>query len=483
MLALAPIMIPLSAAVILLLIRGRAQAWAAFGAMAASTALSGWALVQALGSPLVVHLGGWPPPVGITVIADPLSAFFVFTAQIVFLLGFLYALGAKDACVKRPVFFPLFLTLAAGLNGAFLAGDVFNLFVFTELLVVSGAALTALSDDPRGVEAALKYFLLSLAASGFLLLAAGLLYAGVGTLNFADLARRVEAPFSPGLIAAAALLFCFFAAKSAVVPFHWWQPDFHTAAPTPVHAVLSSVVVKLGVYGFFRLTTLFPDGAEPFRQGLLILGPAGALLGGLGAAGTRDLKRMLAYSTLGQIGFLAAAIGWGTPAALTAGLLFAFHHSFIKSGLLMLAGAVASRAPVKGADFANLAGVGRAVRGAGPLFLMAGAALAGLPPFNGFWGKLGVFRAGAQRGDVAVLAALAVAALITLTYTARAYFRVWGPPVPNGTKSAGDQLWSPALLAGLCLLLGLWASPSVDLAERTARWILDPTHYIQAVFP
>lgn len=481
MIVLAPVIIPLGAAALLLTFRGRAQAMAAIAAMGA-TALAGGALLFAVQeTPRTLILGGWPVPIGIALVADPLSTFFLVASQIVFFLGFLYARGAKDACVQRPVFFPLFLTLVAGLNGTFLAGDVFNLFVFTELLVISGAALTALSDDVRGVEASLKYFLLSLLASGFLLLAAGLFYASAGSLNFADLARRANT--SPGFVAAMALLVAFFAAKSAVVPFHWWQPDFHTAAPTPVHAVLSSVVVKLGVYGFFRLTTLFPGFADPVRQALLILGPLGALLGGLGAAGTNDLKRMLAYSTLGQIGFLVSAIGWGTPAALAAGLLFAFHHSFIKSGLLMLAGAVASRAPVKGAEFEKLAGVGRAAPGTGPLFLLAGAALAGLPPLNGFWGKFAVFNGGTRAGDGVVLAVLALAALITLVYTARAYLRVWGPPAPANIKPQGDKIWAPAVLTAICLGTGLWAAPVIGLAERTARWILDPQLYIRAVIP
>jgi formate hydrogenlyase subunit 3/multisubunit Na+/H+ antiporter MnhD subunit len=149
----------------------------------------------------------------------------------------------------------------------------------------------------------------------------------------------------------------------------------------------------------------------------------------------------------------------------------------------MLAGAVASRAGSKGADFGNLAGVGRATPMAGVLFLLAGAALAGIPPTNGFWGKFAVFSAGWRAHGTWGLLALAMAGGITLIYTARAYLRVWGPDLPLTIKSAGDRLWAPFLMVALCILLGVWPGPAWELADRTARWILDPTLYIQGVFP
>jgi hypothetical protein len=165
-----------------------------------------------------------------------------------------------------PTFYPLFLTLAAGLTGTMLTGDLFNLFVFTELMVISGSILTAISDDRYGLEAAYKYFYISLIASLFLLLAAGGLYVSYGTLNMADLSQRIAADPSPPLVSVSmVMLIVFFMTKSAVVPFHFWQPDFHTVSPTAVSAMLSSVVVKLGVYGFMRMTTLWflPQAEAP----------------------------------------------------------------------------------------------------------------------------------------------------------------------------------------------------------------------------
>jgi multicomponent Na+:H+ antiporter subunit D len=366
-----------------------------------------------------------------------------------------------------------------------LSGDVFNLFVFAELLVISGAVLTAISDDRYGPEAAYKYFYISLLAALFLLLAVASLYAAYGTLNLADLARRIPAE-GPSPLAAMGLvgMLAFFLVKSAVIPFHFWQPDFHTAAPTPVHAVLSSVVVKLGVYGFLRLTTLlFVAQAEGIRQLLLVLGVLGVAFGGLGAVGTYDAKRMLAYSTLGQIGYILVGIGWGTPLALTAALVFAFNHSLIKSAMLMLAGAVASRAPVKTAAFDAIAGLGRVTPGAGALFLLGGLALAGIPPLNGFISKLMLFQSGIEAEAGLSLAAVAGASLITLVYIFRAFQRIWWAPLSAEArpKPAGDRLLAPALLIGLCLALGIWSEPLLRLAGDTAASLADPAGYIQAV--
>ncbi|MFN2169274.1 MAG: complex I subunit 5 family protein, partial [Anaerolineae bacterium] len=255
-----PILIPLSGSAVALLLRKRQrlQAVWALAAMLGGLAASAWLLAQvwSSGQPVVFQSGGWLAPFGISLVGDLLSAVMAVMSQLVLSMGIVYALGSRDQVVRYPSFYTIFLTLAAGLTGAMLAGDLFNLFVFAELLVFSGTILTAASDDRLGAEAAFKYFYMSLLASAFLLLAIGSLYVSYGTLSMAGLARRITAnPGAPLLPAAIALLLATFMIKSAVTPFHFWQPDFHTASPTAVSAMLSSVVVKLGVYGFLRMTT------------------------------------------------------------------------------------------------------------------------------------------------------------------------------------------------------------------------------------
>jgi multicomponent Na+:H+ antiporter subunit D len=486
---LLPIVIPLAGASLGLLLRThrRIQAYWSFGtiltSLAASIALL--AKVWGQGEPVVFQLGQYPAPFGITMVGDILSATMAVMCQLVIAGGILYALDARDQVTVYPTFYPLFLMLAAGLTGAMLTGDLFNLFVFTELLVVSAAILTAISDDTNGTEAAYKYFYISLFAAIFLLIAVGALYASYGTLNLADLAQRVaQDPDQPLLPIAVVFMAAFFMVKSAVIPFHFWQPDFHTAAPTPVHAVLSSVVVKLGIYGFLRMTTLlFPDQAPELRAVLVVLGILGIFFGGLGATGTYDAKRMLAYSTLGQLGFILVAIGWGTPLALVAAIVYAFNHSLLKAAMLMLAGTVASRAPVKTAAFEAITGLGKAVPFAGVLFLLGSLGLAGIPPMNGFVSKLVLFRSGIEAREFLPLGLLALASIITLVYTIRALQRIWFTPLPEGVKpkSYGDRPIAPAILIALCVLLGVWGEPLLQLAEANAAWMLTPALYIQAV--
>ncbi len=486
---LLPILIPLTAAVVALLLRHqrRIQALLTLGALGTSLASSGFALwtVWQQGTPVVFQGGGWAAPFGISIVGDLLGLLMVVMSQTVLLAGALYAAGSKDSVVQYPAFYSLFLTLTTGLTGAMLTGDLFNLYVFAELLVISGTVLTAVSDDKYGTEAAYKYFYISLLAAAFMLLAIGSLYVSYGTLNMADLGQRIAADGSqPLLPAAIALLLATFMIKSAVFPFHFWQPDFHTAAPTAVSAMLSSVVVKLGVYGFLRMTTLlFVAQADAIRSVLLVVGVIGVIFGGFAALGTHNAKRMLAYSTLAQIGFILVGIGWGTPLSVTAALVFAVNHSLIKAAMLMLAGAVASRAPVKTAAFTAITGLGHTLPGMGLLFFLSSMALSGVPPTNGFISKLLLFQSGVAASEWMVLALIGVSSVITLVYTMRAFQRIWwqAPAANVQAKPTGDRLLAPALLVGLALLLGLWAEPLVSVAQATTAWLSDPVRYVTAV--
>lgn len=488
-LVLLPIVIPLTGGIGALLLRGRPglqRGWS-LGAMAAalagSVALA--AEVWSRGAPVVYQCGGWPAPYGISLVGDGLSALFVVMTFIVMAAGVVYAVGSQEAVVRYPAFYPLFLSLAAGLAGAILTGDLFTMYVFAELLVISGTMLTAASDDPLGAEAAYKYYYMSLMASFFMLLAVGCLYASYGTLNLADLARRIAAdPAKPLLLPAVGLLSAVFMVKSAVFPFHFWQPDFHTAAPTAVSAMLSSVVVKFGVYGFIRMTTLLFVAQAPLIRGVLLtLGVAGILFGGLSAVGTHNVKRMLAYSTLAQVGFVLVGIGWGTPPALAAAVVFAFNHSLVKAAMLMIAGAVASRAPVKSTAFSAVTGVGRSLPGTGVLFLLGSLGLAGIPPTNGFISKMLLFRSGAGAERFWILVVIGAAGALTLIYTLRAFQRIfWKAPAEEvRVKPGGDSLLAPAMLIGLVVLLGVWAEPLVRSAHNAAGWMTVPQVYIQAV--
>lgn len=484
-----PILIPLSGAAVALLLRQarRVQAGWTLGAMVTSLVVSTMLLwdVWQNGRVLVFQSGGWPAPFGISLVGDLLALVMVMMSQLVISMGMLYALGCKDSVAQYPFFYPLFLTLGVGLTGAFLTGDIFNLFVFAELLVISGTVLTAVSDDKFGTEAAYKYFYISLLAAIFLLLAVGSLYVSYGTLNMADLAARIRVDTAQPLLPyAIGFLMTAFMIKGAAFPFHFWQPDFHTAAPTPVHAVLSSVVVKLGIYGFLRMTTLLFIEQAPIIQSILIVaGIAGIFYGGLGATGTYDTKRMLAYSTMGQLGFILVGIGWGTPFSLAAAIVFAFNHSLVKAAMLMLAGTVASRASVKSAAFSVVTGLGKKLPFVGVLFFIGSLGLAGIPPTNGFISKMLLFRGGIEAESYLPLALMGVGSAITLVYTMRAFRKIWWEEPVAGVKlkPTGDMVLAPALLLMLVLALGIWAEPLVQLALDTSTWLGNDGLYVTAV--
>lgn len=489
-LVLLPIAVPLAGAMIGLLLRQRprAQAGWTMGVIVFSfvCSLVLFLRVWQSGQPVVFQSGGWPAPFGIVLVGDLLSSFFALMTQLVLATGILYALGSRESVVGYAPFYPLFLLLAAGLTGTFLTGDLFNMFVFAELLVISGAVLTAAADDRYGTEAAYKYFYMSLLASTFMLLAVGALYVSYGTLNMADLATRIAAePDGVLLLPAIGFLLATFMIKSAVFPFHFWQPDFHAAAPTAVSAMLSSVVVKLGVYGFLRMTTLlFVAQAPLIRTILLVLGVIGIVFGGLSAVGTHNVKRMLAYSTLAQIGFILVGIGWGTSLSTAAALVFTFNHSLIKAAMLMLAGYVASRAPVKSAAFEVVTGVGRYLPAAGVLFLLGSLALSGIPPTNGFVSKMMLFQSGIAATDYASLFLIGIASILTLVYTIRAFERIWWQSPKEGAgkaKPGGDRLIAPAVLITLVLVFGIWAGPLVRAVTDISLWLADASFYLQSV--
>jgi multicomponent Na+:H+ antiporter subunit D len=380
---------------------------------------------------------------------------------------------------------PLFLCMGVGLSGALYTGDIFTLFVFIELMVISSVILVAISDNRLGMEAAIKYLFISGMGTLFLLTGIAALYATFGTLNMADIGRLLASGERPLLAqAAAVMLICAFLLKSGVFPFHFWQPDFHTTAPTPVHSVLSSVVVKAGIYCIIRTTTLmFTDEAPLIQDILVVLGIIGIFFGSLAALRTYDAKRILAYSTFAQVGFILVGIGWGSPLALAGAIVYAFNHSLIKAALLMITGYIASRTVAKTSRLTEIGGAGKTLPLAGILYFVGGLALAGVPPLNGFISKLVLVQGGVGAEQWLALGLVVGAGTITLLYMTRTWQLIFQvqPDEPVKMKPYGDSALAPALLVAMCVGLGLYAAPLIDLATQAVAQIGDPTVYIRAV--
>ncbi|MEM6282969.1 MAG: proton-conducting transporter membrane subunit [Chloroflexota bacterium] len=490
---LAVVFAPLIGAVVALLVKDDLTSrWIGFGSSVLSALASIYVLVMNLNvGPQLYRMGGFEPPYGIVFTVDLLSAFFGLMAAVVMSLAFLYTVTCNDKAVKQRSFVSMFLCMQTGLIGAFYTGDIFTLFVFMELMVLSSVGLTAISDNKLGLEAAMKYIFISGMGTLFLLLGIAAMYASFGSLNMADIAQQLGTDERPFLaVASEIMLLCAFLLKGAVFPFHFWQPDFHTTAPTPVSAVLSSVVVKIGIYGVIRMETLlFVAEANIIGNVVLILGIISIFFGGLAALATYNGKRMLAYSTFGQIGFILLGIGWGTPLALAAALVYAFNHAFIKSALLMLFGVVASRTKEKTAALVDTVGVGKSLPGyVGLVYLAGGLALAGLPPMNGFMSKFALMRSGVDTSSWWLVGLAIGGGLITSMYMIRTWqsvFQRYPGETTAKLKDEGmyDKPYAPAILIGACLVLGLFAQPLFDVAERTVEQISDPQIYISATNP
>lgn len=485
-----PILLPFAGAVLSALSFARPNLQKAIAGISLLLSLSSgiYSLISIvrINRPLFYQMGGWAAPFGIVFVGDLLSLCLVVLVQIVLLTGLIYSLGCKDTCLSFPTFMPIYMAMSAALSGTFLAGDLFNFFVFAELLVISATILTAISDDNRGVESALKYYLISTIASICMLIAIGTFYSLYGTLNLAQISLSIQSGGNQPLLSLGIiLLVAAFLIKGAVFPFHFWQPDFHAVSPTPVSAMLSSVVVKVGVYGIIRVTTLIiPHQKMWLQSGLIILGVMSVLYAGFSAIGAQNVKRMLAYSTIGQIGFIVIAIGWGTPLSLCAALVFTVNHAFAKAAMLMLSGLVGSRLKPKSTDYEAIQGTGKELRLAGLLFMLGGISLAGLPPLNGFWGKYLVLRATIESGEYFVVALLAFGSILSLIYLFRGFQTIWwkSPLSEPYLKKDKDSWIAPFILIVLCFILGVWIEPLVSFGNLIAQSLLDPMHYI-SIFP
>ncbi len=503
-LILVPIVVPLIGAAICLLLSGNNRAQRVVALIAGIIACVGSVAVLlanlqgGANAVQIYRVGGYAVPFGVVLVADMMASVFAVMGTSVVAAGLLYCLQCRDHSLTYPVFMPAFLCVGAGLVGSFYTGDVFTFFVFLELMVMSSVVMVAVSDNRLGLEAAIKYLFISGIGSVLLLLSIAAIYTTFGTLTMAHIAQELATGERPLLALPAAVLFMSaLLIKSAVVPFHFWQPDFHTTAPTPVSGLLSSVVVKVGIYGIIRSNTLYFTQEAPFIQNILIvLGLIGIFFGGLSALRTWNAKRMLAYSTLGQVGFMLVAIGWGSPVALVAAIIYIVNHAYIKSGMLMLTGALASRIHGHSSDMKDLEGAGRGYVLLSILYLVGGLALAGVPPFNGFISKLALVRGGVEAQSWPILGLVITGGILTLIYMTRAWQWIFqrapgapphAEPPAHGTieieTHRPDSPLAPALLLGFCIVLGLFATPLISVAEATVAQITQPNVYTCAVLP
>ncbi|HZH22524.1 MAG TPA: Na+/H+ antiporter subunit D [Geodermatophilus sp.] len=400
-----------------------------------------------------VSVGGWPVPLGIVLVVDRLSALMLVVASTVALgvLVFAVGQGAADGSEETPlsIFHPTFLVLVAGVGNAFLAGDLFNLYVGFEILLMASYVLLTLGGTAARIRGGITYIIVSLTSSLVFLAAIGLVYAATGTVNMAQLAVRLgELPEGTQVLLQSMLLIAF-GIKAAVFPLSAWLPDSYPTAPAPVTAVFAGLLTKVGVYAIIRTQTLlFPDGA--LDDLLMWAALATMLIGILGAVAQSDLRRMLSFTLVSHIGYMVFGIALGTAGGLAGAVFYVAHHIAIQTTLFLVAGLVERQGGTTSVN--RLGGLARRSPLLAVLFFVPAMNLAGIPPLSGFIGKLGLLQAGVADGRPLAFVLVAggvVTSLLTLLAVARVWTRAfWRPPTQAPAEDTAAAAAADAAAGG-----------------------------------
>ncbi|XPP25406.1 MAG: Na+/H+ antiporter subunit D [Leucobacter sp.] len=430
MTALVPlvVLIPLVCAALALALPGRrrAQQLITVAALVAVLALAlafMW-IVDTHGT-LVMEVGGWAAPFGIALVVDRLTALMLAVSAVVLLGVLLFSLGQglADGDEETPVsiYYPTYLVLGAGVCNAFIAGDLFNLYVGFEILLVASYVLITLGGTGPRIRAGITYVVVSLVSSVLFLAAIALVYAATGTVNMAHLTLRIaELPSNMQLLLNLALLIAF-GVKAAVFPLAFWLPDSYPTAPAPVTAVFAGLLTKVGVYAIIRSQTLlFPE--SDINQLLLVIAALTLLVGILGAVSQADIKRLLSFTLISHIGYLIFGIALATPEAYAATIYYIAHHIVVQTTLFLAVGLLERHGGTTSLN--SLGGMLRAAPIVAVLFFIPMLNLGGIPPFSGFIGKLGLFTAGAELGTPGAFWLIGVGAAVSLL-TLYALARAW----------------------------------------------------------
>ncbi len=434
-----------------------------------------------------VQKGDWIAPFGITLVADMFSAVMVATTGVVTLVIVIYSLGTMDRGRESYGYYPLFNILIMGVSGAFLTGDIFNLFVWFEVLLISSFVLLALGGERAQLEGAIKYVTLNLVASAFFLAAVGILYAMAGSLNMADLSQRLGDVAQPGLVTTLAILFLVaFGIKGAIFPLFFWLPASYHTPPVAVSAIFGGLLTKVGVYALIRVfTLLFLNNVDYTHTIILWAGGITMVTGVLGAVAQYEFRRLLSFHIVSQIGYMVMGLGFFTPLALAGTVFFIVHNIFVKTNLFLVSG-VSHR--LHGTyDLKKLGGLYRAHPWLSMLFLMSAFSLAGVPPLSGFFGKLVLIRAGLGIEQFVLVAAALGVSLLTLFSMTKIWAEAFWKPLPAETAvnppggGMALMLGPIVTLAVLAVVMGVAAGPFFDLAQQAGNQLTNPEPYIRAV--
>jgi len=483
-----PVLVPLVCAAAALVVRGLlAQRTLSFAALLTSFGAALVVFVDAWGTGdiHVVRMGGWPGSFAITLVADRLSAAMVLIAVAVVGSVLVFAIGQRAADERSSFYHPVYMVMAAGIAQAFLAGDLFNLFVAFEILLMASYVLLTLEGTNDQIRAGTTYVVLNVLESFVLLAAVGLVFGATGTVSMAELPERLAALPDGTRMGLHLLLLVAFGIKAAVFPLFFWLPDSYPTAPSSVSAVFAGLLTKVGVYCLIRTQTLlFPSELQDL---IVVVGAITMAIGVIGAISHTDMKRILSFHIVSQIGYMVFGLGLGGAAAVAATIFYLIHHIPVKTSLFLVEGIVTRDSG--SSTFDRVSGLARRSPALAVLFLVPALSLAGLPPFSGFLAKFAIVRAGIDDGQyLGVAVALAVSLLTLVSMTKIWVGAFWGDVEPaSKATTVGVVRHQPLMgvstlmIVGISLVIAIAAGPLYDYALAAAAQVLDVAGYVGAV--
>lgn len=432
---------------------------------------------------LSMTFGGWAPPFGISFVADRLGAAMVAITGILAIAIGVFGLADVRRRQERNGFYPLLQGMLAAVNGAFLTGDIFNLYVWFEIMLITAMGLLVIDKTKAQLDGTLKYAVLNLLSTLMFLLAVAIIYGVAGTLNMADLARvlpETAEESSTALALAAALLLVAFGIKAGYFPLFFWLPaSYHTASIT-VSAIFAGLLTKVGVYACFRVFPLLFEAGGDLREVIAIMAAGTMLFGVFGAAVQWDVRRILSFHIISQIGYMLLGLALATPAALAGAIFYIIHHIIVKANLFLIAGAIYRATGTY--DLRRAGGL----MGSHPLlallFAIPALSLAGIPPLSGFWAKYMVIDASFQAGGNWLAAVGLITGLLTIFSMSKIWVEAFWKPSPV-VRSTPRRIPVPMILSitGLGLLtalIGLQPEPLVAFASAAGNALVDPSAYM-----
>ncbi|MEH7389892.1 Na+/H+ antiporter subunit D [Bacillus sp. JJ1503] len=431
-----------------------------------------------------LQAGGWSPPYGISIVADMFSAILLMSASIVALFCLIFSFHSIGAEREKHYFYPFYLFLITGVNGSFLTGDIFNLFVCFEVMLISSYVLISLGGTKLQLRESIKYILINVLSSSLFLVAIAYLYAMLGTLNFAHLSLRVAEAGQDGLLTTVSLLFLIVFGMKAALFLFFWLPGAYSAPPTAIAAIFAALLTKVGIYALFRTFTLvFYHKPEVTHFIIGILGALTMLLGAIGAIAYWDIKRILTYNVIVGVGFIIAGLASLTPNGIMGSLYYLIHDILIKALIFLLGGAIIV---ITGTSkLKEISGLIRNHPYLGWMFFIAALSLAGIPPLSGFLGKVFITRGTFESGYYWLGGIGLLTSLMVLYSIMKIFMNVfWGETALSKEMEKGTTkglMFPLGCLTALTIALGLGAEGIHEYVQIAADGLMNPRLYIEAV--